>query len=133
MNKHFIDSNICVYAFDKSDPVKQQKSIELIKINPEISTQVIIETYNACLRKLKLSRLVCRQNALLLCDICKVFTIDETATTSAVSFVEKYQFSFLDSCIVSAAFHSGCSVLNTEDMQHGLRIERSLEIRNPYL
>lgn len=43
MNKFFIDSNICIYAFDKSNAAKQQKAFELLEAFPFISSQVVIE------------------------------------------------------------------------------------------
>ncbi len=41
------------------------------------------------------------------------------------------EFSFWDCLIVAAALQSGCSLLLTEDMQNGRRLD-TLEIRNPF-
>ena len=44
----------------------------------------------------------------------------------------KYQFSFWDSLIVSTALYAQTTFLISEDMQHGLIVEQSLEIINPF-
>ena len=43
-----------------------------------------------------------------------------------------YQIQVYDAMIVAAALSSGCTELASEDMQHGLLIERDLMIRNPF-
>jgi predicted nucleic acid-binding protein len=40
-------------------------------------------------------------------------------------------FHFYDSLIVAAALRAGCSLLYSEDLQHGQAIEQ-LTIRNPF-
>jgi predicted nucleic acid-binding protein len=44
---------------------------------------------------------------------------------------DKYQYSFYDSLIISAALSCNCKTLYTEDMQDGQIIENSLTIINP--
>lgn len=133
MNNFFLDSNICIYVFDKSDPAKQQKAFDLLHDFPLISSQVIIESYNACYKKLKLSPYVCEQNILYLCDITRFYTINDTTIRKAVFFKRKYQLSFLDAVIVSSAFFSPATILYSEDMQDGLQIENKLIIINPFI
>ncbi len=133
MNKFFIDSNICIYAFDKSDSTKQQKAFELLEAFPFISSQVVIEIYNACSKKLKLPVEVCEQNTLYLCDIAYVTTINDAVIRSAILFKRKYQFSFLDALIVASAYCNGCNIVYSEDMHHGLVVEKQLTIINPFV
>ena len=133
MNSFFIDSNVCVYAFDKTDDLKRQKAFELIRQYPHTSSQVIIETYNACYRKLKLSSDICDENTLYLCDITQVVEINSWVIRKAISLKKKYVLSFLDACIVAAALEANCSILFSEDMHHGLVIEESLTIINPFI
>lgn len=93
----------------------------------------MIETYNACYKKLNLSQDICDKNTLLLCDISRVVQISEDVIREAISLKEKYRFSFLDACIVAAAFCGNCSILYSEDMQHNLIVEEVLTIINPFL
>jgi predicted nucleic acid-binding protein len=133
MSDIFLDSNICVYWFDKSEPTKQDKALLLLKQKPFISSQVVIETYNACLRKVKLPAAVCDENTLVLCEATRLVSIDSSVFFTATTFKTKYQFSFLDSVIVAAAYHAGCTTLYSEDMQHGQLIEGKLKIVNPFV
>ncbi|WP_207797720.1 PIN domain-containing protein [Aliarcobacter cryaerophilus] len=45
---------------------------------------------------------------------------------------EKYNFSYYDSIIVSAAIIANCNILYSEDMQHELIVENRLQIINPF-
>ena len=133
MSNFFIDSNICVYAFDKTHALKRKRALDLITQNPVISSQVIIETYNACYRKLKLPQTVCDENTLLLCDITHVTEITSGVIKKAVSLKREYNFSFLDACIISSALHANCAILYSEDMQHNLVIDGLLTLLNPFI
>lgn len=133
MNNVFIDSNICVYAFDKGALEKQQKAFDLLKERPFLSSQVIIESFNACHKKLKLSQTICEETVLFLTDICRIVEIKDTTIRAAIAFKRKYHFSFLDSMIVAAALEAKCSILYTEDLQHKQIIEKTLTIINPYI
>lgn len=75
MNNYFIDSNICVYAFDKSDEHKQQIAFNLLNNKPFVSSQVIIETCNACYKKLKIEAHACEAIVLHLCNITDIVEI----------------------------------------------------------
>ena len=133
MSSFFIDSNICVYAFDKTNDLKREKAFELMSKTPYLSSQVIIETYNACKRKLKLPVEVCEENTLFLCDIANVFAINAEVIKKAVSYQKTYLLSFLDACIVSSAIHADCSILYSEDLHNNLVVDNSLIIVNPFI
>lgn len=133
MSDVFLDSNICVYAFDKSAPKKQQKAFDLLKERPFLSSQVIIESYNACHKKLELAQTVCEETVLFLTDISRIVEINDDTIRAAIALKRKYRFSFLDSMIVAAALDAQCSTLYTEDLQHKQIIEKTLTIINPFL
>ena len=77
MNNIFLDSNVCVYAFNKSEPKKQQKAFDLLKENPCLSSQVVIESYNACLKKLELTQKICEEYVLFLTNISRIVEIND--------------------------------------------------------
>jgi predicted nucleic acid-binding protein len=133
MSSVFIDSNICVYAFDRLDSLKRKIALALISQTPCISSQVIIETYNASRKKLKLPLEICAENTLFLCDITQVIEVSAGVIKTAILLTKKYNFSFLDACIVAAALSRNCSILYSEDMQHNLLVELRLTIKNPFL
>jgi predicted nucleic acid-binding protein len=50
-----------------------------------------------------------------------------------LDIAERFGFSLYDSMIVSSALESGCTVLYSEDMQHGQKIDAQLVVLNPFL
>jgi predicted nucleic acid-binding protein len=52
---------------------------------------------------------------------------------SASHLRQRYSLSYWDSQIVASALQAGVSVLYSEDMQHGLKVDRQLEVVNPLL
>ena len=50
----------------------------------------------------------------------------------AVELHQQHRLEFRDAMVIQAAFDAGCSLLYTEDMQHGRRIG-DLQIVNPFL
>jgi predicted nucleic acid-binding protein len=56
-----------------------------------------------------------------------------TATiTSALDMMTKYRLAYWDSLILAAALESSCTLLYSEDLQDGQRIEDHLTIINPF-
>lgn len=133
MSELFLDTNICVYGFDHSDVAKQDKALRLLKDKPCISSQVIIETYMVCSRKLKLPPAKCEDITRLLCDITSIIPIQSIVFNIALQLKTKFQFSFLDAVIVASALHANCATLYSEDMQHGLVVDGKLTIVNPFI
>ncbi len=135
----FLDTNIFVYSFDRSQPDKQRiakNSINeaLTHKNGSISYQVIQEFLNVASRKFAtpLSIEDCQiylNNVLE--PLCSVFSSPELFH-HALDISSRWQFSFYDSLIVAAALSVDCRILYTEDLQHNQKIENMLII-NPFL
>ena len=134
----FLDTNIVVYTFDKSNQDKNKKAKELFDFlytYPEciISTQVIQEFCNVAFRKMDpaLSESEVRELISTLpenqIEIIGIDTINK-----ALHIKEQYKYSFWDSLIVSTALLTECNILYTEDMQDGLTID-NLTIKNPFI
>lgn len=128
----FVDSDIVLYAFDNGT-FKKKIVFDLIKKKPIISTQVIMESVNICIRRFKFSKEVAYQNGINLIDTCSLKLIDETTLLSAFKISLRYQFSHWDSLIISSALQNNCSILFSEDLQDGQMIEKKLIIINPFL
>ena len=62
-----------------------------------------------------------------------VSIVDESVLLRAVKLSQSYSLSFWDSLIVSSAIVAGATLLVTEDMQDGLRIEGQLRVVNPFI
>jgi len=63
----------------------------------------------------------------------KIVEITKDVFLTASNLRLKYQFSYYDSMIISAALQSECEVLSSEDMQHNQIIEKRLQIINPFV
>ena len=53
-------------------------------------------------------------------------------TSNAIKIKEEYKLQFYDSLIIATALENSCSILYSEDMQHGQIIENSLKIIDPF-
>ncbi len=134
MNKKFIDTNILIYAYSSDELEKSQiANTVLFADHTLISLQVINEFSNTCIRKLKKSP----QNVIAAIEELKsnivITGFSQQTQIKALQLVNKYHFSYYDSLILAPAVDNSCSVLYTEDMQHGQQIENQLTIINPFI
>jgi predicted nucleic acid-binding protein len=134
-DKIFIDSNILIYAYSDSFPEKQFKARELIDRYDEIfiSTQVLNEFISAFVKKFRAGWHDITKSLDEITENYIVHTNTPTTVKEACGIAPKYQLSFYDSLIISAALECCCNTLYSEDMQHGQLIEDKLRIVNPFL
>ncbi len=52
---------------------------------------------------------------------------------SALSLADKYGYHFYDSLILATALAENCTLVYSEDLQHGQLIESTLIIQNPFI
>jgi predicted nucleic acid-binding protein len=138
MSVNFLDSNIILYSIDKSSEAKQRTARRLVADALEnkaslISFQVVQETLNIAQRKFEVPiTYEDTQNLLrtVLIPLMRVLP-SESLYSEALRIKDRYQFSFYDSLIVSAALSQKCTQLYTEGMQNGQVIE-GLTIVNPF-
>lgn len=128
----FVDSNVALYALDNAT-FKNEIALDLIGKKPVISTQVVMESINICLKKFKFSREISYQNGRKLIDTCSLKLIDETTLILAFKISLQYDFSHWDSLIISSALQNNCTKLYSEDLKDGQVIEKRLTIVNPFL
>ncbi len=113
---------------------KKIKSLQLLKCNQIISTQVLNENINVLFKKYKHFGNADRAEYIsVLQQYCSVEIITVNTIISALAIKERYQLQWYDSLIVAAALQAGCTILYSEDMQHGLVVEKQLSIINPFL
>ena len=134
-NKVFIDSNVVIYVYSSSEKSKQQVARKIVKENyTVISTQVLQEMSNTLGRKYKLDYSSIKET-LQECIYSnnEVYTNQQQTILKACDVAERYQFSFYDSLIISAALDSNCNILYSEDLQHNQIIDGVLTIINPFI
>jgi predicted nucleic acid-binding protein len=131
----FVDTNVWLYAFVDSDnaPPQHRLAREVVShAGIAVSAQVINETCVNLIKKAGTSEATIRQLITSFYSKYAVVEIDQAVLLNASLLREKYNLSYWDSVIVASALRAGCDVLYTEDMQHGLQIEDSLTIVNPF-
>jgi len=131
-HKVFVDSNIVVYLIDDRTKEKTEKVQNIISPDFLISTQVVSENVNVCLKKLKLSKQTAFNFARKIINRFKLVQITEEILIKSFDISTNYQLSTWDSIIIATALSNNCTILYSEDMQDGLVIENQLTIRNPF-
>ena len=139
MSVDFFDSNVFVYLFDETNDYKRTSAERLIvqaleTNNACISFQVVQETLNVLTRKLKPAVTEPNAQRFLESVLQPLWRVMPSLTLyqRGLSLQARYKLSFYDAMIVAAALEAGCKRLLSEDMQHGLKIEK-LVITNPFL
>jgi predicted nucleic acid-binding protein len=136
--KVFLDTNIFVYAYDDDEQIKKSLARELIRTSTLDSTgiisyQVTQEFFNVALKKNSLKMRLEDAQQLLATIFRPLLAVHSSVALfgDAIHLQNRYQLSWYDSLIVAAAQQSGCSILYTEDLQHGQRFA-DLEVVNPF-
>jgi predicted nucleic acid-binding protein len=132
--RSFFDSNILVYADDKSAPAKPKKAIDLIAAHRRkgtgvVSLQVLQEYFVTVTKKMGVNAQVAKRRVELLAefDVAAPETADILA---AIDLHRLHGLSFWDCLILRSAKQSGCAVLLTEDLQQ--REIDGVHIVNPF-
>jgi predicted nucleic acid-binding protein len=133
--RSFFDTNICVYADDKSAPAKQRRAVELIVEHRRdrsgvVSLQVLQEYFVTVTRKLHLDPAIARRKVELLAEF-DVAAPGLPDILAAIDLHRLHNVSFWDALVLRSAQQAGCSVLFSEDMQSG-RVVDGIRIINPF-
>jgi predicted nucleic acid-binding protein len=131
----FFDTNILLYMYNEADRGKQTRARALFQEQANngliaLSTQVVQEFYVVGSCKLGLPRPLLRTAVGLFLSLPLV-TIAPAHILSAIEMEERFQLSFWDALILSAASSCGAGVLYTEDLSDGRRYG-TVEVRNPF-
>jgi predicted nucleic acid-binding protein len=132
----FLDTNILVYSDDPRDLVKHRTALELIKPllrerTGVVSLQVLQEYFVSARQKLKLDAELARQRVEFFARFhVAAPTVDDIL--AAIDLHRLHGFSYWDGLILHMARQSGCSVLLSEDIQHG-QVVNGVRIVNPFL
>jgi predicted nucleic acid-binding protein len=131
----FVDSNILVYAYDKSEAHKQAIAEKIIEefwkgpIFPSISTQVLMEFFVNIRPKVPEGQVSKIAVAYLRWN---VVPNDAALFREAAHFYDKHQLSLWDCGILAAAKKAGSKFILSEDFQHNRSYE-GIKIINPFI
>jgi predicted nucleic acid-binding protein len=136
IDKYFIDTNILVYLFSEIEIEKSDKCSDILNqlsnhVQFVLSTQVINEFSNVSISKFHKDAIEVKS----IIDILSEFEIvinDVDIIKKGIDIKFRYQLSFWDSLIVSAAKSAKCNIILSEDLQDGQVIE-GVKIQNPFI
>ena len=133
----FVDTNILVYARDKSESEKQPLAAEWLEHlwktqQGRISMQVLQEYYQLVTGRLQpgLKRDIAREDIRDLMAWSPV-SVDRQVLEQAWVAEEQFRLSWWDALIVGAAQQAGCRYLLSEDLQNGQDLD-GLTIVDPF-
>ena len=130
MSKPFIDSNVILYLLS-DDAAKADKAESILQAGGVISVQVLNEVVSVCQRKLKMRWDEIDAVLQAVKASVQVVPLTEASHELAVQICKRYQLSFYDAHICSAALVAGSIVLLSEDMQDGMVVD-NLVVKNPF-
>ena len=137
MNKVFLDTNILVYAFDRSAGDKHTLAVKLVEEcweneNGCLSIQVLQEIFVSITRKIStpLDHQTARQ---IVADLAhwRLQSPDASDLLQAIDLQQSYQLCFWDAMGVQSATHFGCRQLLSEDLNHG-QVYGKVQVINPF-
>ncbi len=134
----FLDTNVLVYSFDLSSPVKQAIAREWIQEalrsrRGVISSQVVHEFLNVALSKFARPMGVTEAREYLrgvLQPLCQHFPA-VGGIDHALLLREQTGCAWYDALVLAAAIETRCAWLITEDFEHGRKVG-PLTIHNPF-
>ena len=132
MSDVFVDSNVLIYAIDRSDERRRIAS-NLLRQGCVVSVQCLKEFGSVAYRKLKLSWPDVQEAASNITRLCtSVIPLTLGTHVAALQLAQRYRLALWDAMIVAAALEARCDTLYSEDMHHGLVVEGRLTITNPF-
>jgi predicted nucleic acid-binding protein len=131
----FFDTNVIVYADDRSAGAKRERALALIgelagESRAVISTQVLQEYFVFATRKLGVPAEVARRKVDALSHLDVVLVRPELVL-AAIDLHRLHSISFWDALIIRSAAAAGCSRVLSEDLQHG-QVFDGVRVENPF-
>ncbi len=131
----FVDSNILVYAFDRTAGAKREKAAELLmRLSSDrvgcTSIQVLQEFYVVVTKKKGMSSLDAAAEISRFAK-WKVHRPEPNDVLLAIRLHREKSLSFWDAMILRSAMSCDCSILWSEDFSHG-QVWSGLTVRNPF-
>jgi len=137
--RFFLDTNIFVYCFNGDAAGKRNRALQLVREAVStrrgiVSYQVVQEFFNVALRRFVQPISHAEAEQYLGTVFRPLLAVHSSLALyqQALTISQRYQFSWFDALIVTAAQIAECRVLYTEDLQHGQELE-GVRVENPFL
>jgi predicted nucleic acid-binding protein len=131
-DRSFLDTNVLLYLFS-GEQAKSDCAEALVAEESIISVQVLNELTAVAHGKLHMPWDEINEMLVIVKRVCAVEPLTVQTHDKGRGLAERYKLSIFDGMIVASALLAGCTILYSEDMQDGLRIDRRLTVRNPFL
>lgn len=137
-----LDTNVLVYRYDPTNPVKQQRAVELLRRGAQegslvVPFQAIVEFVSATIRPRRggspplLPARDAWREAQDFADIYEILYPDADVLPAAVSLAAVHGLSWYDAMLLAYVERRGLSTLYSEDFVDGRRYGR-VRVTNPF-
>ena len=127
----FFDTSVLLYLLSE-DAAKADRIEDALAAGGVISVQVLNEFSSVARRKLAMTAAETLEVLGPIRSVCRTVPITEHVFDLGMQVSSRYQYSIYDSMIVAAALLAECSVLYSEDLQHGQVVNKQLTVCNPF-
>jgi predicted nucleic acid-binding protein len=126
----FFDTNVPLYLLS-GDVAKATRAEALLAAGGTVSVQVLNEFTAVARRKHRAPWATVHAALVVLRGVSKVEPLTLAVHDRAIALAERFGMPIYDATIAASALLAGCSVLYSEDFQHGQVIDH-LTIVNPF-
>lgn len=137
--RFFLDTNIFVYACDRTSPAKARRAEALILEaaltgKGMISFQVVQEFMNLALRRFPKPMNPTEAGQYFLTVLNPLLSVHSSSLlySEALRTYIHYRISWYDALIVASAMQADCAILYSEDLQDGQHFGQTL-VKNPFV
>jgi predicted nucleic acid-binding protein len=127
----FLDSNVVLYLLS-ADGRKADVAESLLREDATISVQVLNEVASVARRKLRLDWPEVDELLVAVRAHCTVGDVTLETHDEGLRIARQHGLNLYDAMIVASALLAGCTVLYSEDMHHGLVIDKRLKVVDPF-
>ena len=125
------DTNIAIYALATDE--KAETAARVLRGCAFLSVQVLNEYANVAARKRRDPWGVIADDLDALRDaVPAIIPLDDAANRAATRIAARYELSFYDSLMLAVALSGRARTFYSEDMQHGLVVDGTLRIIDPF-
>jgi predicted nucleic acid-binding protein len=136
MSNYTVDTNILVYAADKSNIAKHSIASQVIGsvvlTKQPIPLQVLNEFYAVVTRKGHLPAATAERIVRQFLSLPNLVTASPEDLSAAMKLQQAHKIQTFDALLVATCARSGCTTFFSEDFQHG-RTYGSITVQNPFL
>jgi predicted nucleic acid-binding protein len=127
----FFDTSVLLYLLS-SDAAKADRVEDALVAGGVISVQVLNEFSTVARRKLGMTALETLEVLGPIRSVCRTEPLTEEVFDLGMQVTGSYRYSIYDSMIIASALLAECTVLYSEDLQHGQLVNKRLSIKNPF-